>query len=69
MALIIIGVIKILLTKFGKAKEHKMTTIVSLTLSIIGVLYLAMRREAYAITVIFMLLMIKCVLLSRGNKK
>lgn len=69
VALIIIGVIKILLTKFRKAKEHKMTTIVSLTLSIIGVLYLAMRREAYAITVIFMLLMIKCVLLSRGNKK
>ena len=69
VALITIGVVKIYLTKFTKVKDYKMTTIVSMTFSILGVLYFAMRREAYAITVIFMLLMIKCILFSKGNKK
>ena len=64
-ALIIIGAVKIFLTKFAKVKDHKVTTIVSMTVSILGVLYLAMRREAYAITVIFMLLMIKVVLFTK----
>ncbi len=66
--LIMVGVVKILLTKHGIKKSHKMMTGLSMFLSILMVLFLAMAREAYAITLAFMLLVIKGVLLIKYIK-
>ena len=66
--LIIIGGVKILLTKLGIEEKHKMMTVISMLLSIVMVLFLAMAREAYAIMLAFMLLVIKGVLLLKYIK-
>lgn len=61
-ALIVVGMVKILLTQCKIEKGHKIVTVSSLGLSILTVLFLAMAREAYAITVAFLLLVIKGIL-------
>jgi hypothetical protein len=63
-----VGVVKILLTKLGIKKKHKMVTGISMLLNILMVLFLAMAREAYAIMLAFMLLLIKGVLLLKYIK-
>ena len=68
VSLIMLGVVKIILTKLGMKQRHKMTTGLSMLLSILMVLYLALAREAYAITLAFMLLVIKGVLLLKYIK-
>ena len=66
--LIMIGGVKILLTKLGIEEKHKMMTGISMLLSIVMVLFLAMAREAYAIMLAFMLLVIKGVILLKYIK-
>ena len=63
VSLIMIGIVKILLIKLGIKKSHKMMIGLSMILNILMVLFLAMAREAYAITLAFMILVIKGVLL------
>ena len=58
-SLIMIGVVKILLTKLGIKKGHKILAGLSMLLNILMVLMLAMAREAYATAVVFVLLVIK----------
>ena len=58
-ALIVIGGLKVLLNQVKIEKGQKMITDVSMLLSIITVLFLAMTREAYAIIMAFLLLIIK----------
>ncbi len=67
-SLIIIGGVKILLTKLRIEEKHKMMTGISMLLSIMMVLFLAMAREAYAIMLAFMLLVIKGILLLKYIK-
>lgn len=70
VALIVIGGLKVLLNQMKIEKGRKIITDVSLVLSIITVLFLAMTREAYAITMAFLLLIIKGMLvlkISRTN--
>ena len=59
VSLIMVGVVKILLTKLGIKKSHKMVTGISMLLNILMVLFLAMAREVYAIMLAFILLLIK----------
>ncbi|MGN9134984.1 helix-turn-helix domain-containing protein [Clostridium sp. HCP1S3_B4] len=61
--LIVIGIVKIMLTQFKIEKGHKVITSISMVSSILTVLFLALTREAYAITVAFLLLIIKGILL------
>ena len=68
VSLIMVGVVKILLTKLGIKKSHKMVTGISMLLNILMVLFLAMAREAYAIMLAFMLLLIKGGLLLKYIK-
>ena len=68
VSLIMVGVVKILLTKLGIKKSHKMVTGISVLLNILMVLFLAMAREAYAIMLAFMLLLIKGGLLLKYIK-
>ena len=68
VSLTIIGIVKILMVYFKFEKGKKSVTAISVGLSIIAVLFLAMAREPYAITVIFLLLLIKGILLYKQAK-
>ena len=67
LALILIGISKILLTQLNIEKGQKVITNISLVLGILAVLYLALTRDAYAITVVFLLLIIRVMLLFKVN--
>ena len=68
LILIVTGIVKTLLTKYEKKKGNQFMTAVSMLLSILLVLFLALASEAYAIAVAFLLLVIKGVLLLRYMK-
>ena len=68
LLLIVIGILKIVFTKVGMEGSYKFTTGISMLLSILIVLFLSIAREAYAITVVFMLLVIKGILLLKYSK-
>ena len=68
LLLIITGITKILFTKSENRKTNQMLTILSMTLSILAVLFLALAREAYAVAVAFLLLVIKGILLLKYMK-
>lgn len=63
LALIVMGVFKILLTKLNAEAYQKAVTVCSMALSTITVFFLAIAREPYALTVVFSLLIIKGILL------
>lgn len=69
IALIVIGALKVFLNQMKIEKGRKIITDISLVLSIFAVLFLAMAREAYAITVVFLLLIIKGMLVMKSAKK
>ncbi|MGN0706377.1 MAG: helix-turn-helix domain-containing protein [Faecalibacterium sp.] len=62
-ALTILGLVDVLMVAFQFEKGKKALTFLSVGLSIITVLFLAIAREPYAVTVAFLLLMIKVGLL------
>ena len=68
VALLMIGIMKIVFIKMEIEKGHRITMGISMMLSILSVLFLAMSREAYAITVTFILLVIKGMLLFKYSK-
>ena len=68
ISLTITGIVKILMVYFKFEKGKKAVTFISVGLSIIAVLFLAMAREPYAITVTFLLLLIKGILLYKQAK-
>lgn len=68
ISLTITGIVKILMVYFKFEKDKKTVTFISVGLSIIAVLFLAMAREPYAITVTFLLLLIKGILLYKQAK-
>ena len=68
ISLTITGIVKILMVYFKFEKDKKTVTFISVGLSIIAVLFLAMAREPYAITVTFLLLLIKGILLYEQAK-
>ena len=67
-SLTIIGIVKILMVYFKFENGKKTVISVSVGLSIIAVLFLAMAREPYAITVMFLLLLMKGGLLYKQAK-
>ena len=68
LALVVLGVIKLLLTHFEKKRGNEMVTYVSLALGIIAVLFLGMTREAYAVTVAFALMVLKGAIVIKYTK-
>lgn len=66
-ALIAVGIGKILLAQWKIEKGQKMMTGISMGLSILTVLFLTMTREPYALTIVFLLLVIKGVLLFKAK--
>lgn len=68
IGLTITGIVKILMVYFKFEKDKKAVTFISVGLSIIAILFLTMAREPYAITVTFLLLLIKGILLYKQAK-
>ena len=67
VSIILLGIIKILLTRFNPEKEQNSLTGISMILNVIAVIFLALTREAYAIVIVFLLLIIKTILLQEGR--
>lgn len=63
LGLMLVGMVKILLTQIKTGKGIKAVTGISMALSILTILFLAMSRETYATTVAFLLMTIKGILL------
>lgn len=68
IVLIGIGLLKILLAEMRIEKYNKLSTGLSVMVSVLLVLFLALTREAYAIVVAFLLLVIKGLLVIRTIK-
>ena len=68
VSLVVLGIIKLLLAKFKSEKTNPAMTGISMILSIVMVLFLAVTREAYAVVVAFLLFVIKGVLFLKYSK-
>ena len=68
IVLIIIGILKMLLTTFRIQKGNNTIIVFSVGTSVLLVLFLAVSREAYAVTMAFLLLLIKIILFFRWKK-
>lgn len=66
--LVVLGFAKVLLTKMKYEKFNKILTEISMVVSALIVLYFALTRQAYAVVVVFLLLIIKGVILLRKVK-
>ena len=66
VALIVLGGLKVILNQMKIEKGRKIITDISIVLSIITVLFLAMTREAYAIAMAFLLFIIKGMLVLKA---
>lgn len=66
--LLVIGITKLMLRKVKTKKANTALTGISLVLNIIAVLFFALSREAYAVVVIFMMLIIKGIILLKYIK-
>ena len=63
-----VGIVELLFTKLDIQKGNQIMTGVSMVLSISLVLFLAITRDAYALIVVFLLLVLKGILLYRCTK-
>ena len=68
LALVLVGAVKIIITQFELNKGQKIVTAFSIVLSILAVLFLAMTRETYAVTIAFFLFVVKGILLFKHIK-
>ena len=68
ISLVVAGVIKLLLTKLGMERFNRIMTGLSMVISVLAILLLAMTRESYAVVVAFLLLVIKGCLLFKYAK-
>ena len=66
--LVVVGIIKLILTKLGMQRYNKIATRVSISISTLSVLLLAITRESYAVVVAFLLLVMKGTLLLKCSK-
>ena len=69
LTLIVVGIIKIGLTKFAPTKSQEIITNSSMILSIVTIIFLIITREIYAIIVVFLLFLIKGMLFFKRVKK
>ena len=67
LGLIVLGVWKVILVQMKSGKHQKLIRECSLLVSIAAVIVLALAGETYAVTVVFLLLMIKGVVLFKSN--
>ena len=68
ISLVLLGFVKIILTRIKLEKGNKILAELSIVISILMVLFLAVTREVYAVVVAFLLLMIKGIILIKKVK-
>ena len=68
ISLVLLGSVKIILTRIKLEKGTKILAELSIVISILMVLFLAVTREVYAVVVAFLLLMIKGIILIKKVK-
>lgn len=68
ISLVLLGSVKIILTRIKLEKGNKILAELSIVISILMVLFLAVTREVYAVVVAFLLLMIKGIILIKKVK-
>jgi transcriptional regulator with XRE-family HTH domain len=68
LVFIVLGIVKLVLIKMKKEKVNKSITVVSVSLNILIVLLFALTREVYALILVFLFLIIKCLLLFKYVK-
>ena len=68
LVFIVLGIVKSVLIKLKKEKVNKSITVVSVSLNILIVLLFALTREVYALILVFLFLIIKCLLLFKYVK-
>lgn len=68
ISLVLLGFVKIILTRIKLEKGNKILAELSIVISILMVLFLAVTREVYAVVVVFLLLMIKGIILIKKVK-
>ena len=68
VVLVVIGFIKLILTKLDIQRYNKVATRVSMLMSTLSVLLFAITKESYAVTVVFLLLVMKGILLLKCAK-
>ena len=66
--LVVVGIIKLILTKLDMQRYNKIATRVSMSISILSVLLFAITRESYVVSVVFLLLVMKGILLLKCAK-
>ena len=66
--LVVVGIIKLILTKLGMQRYTKIATGISMLISTLSVLILAITRESYAVAVVFLILVMKGILLLKYAK-
>ena len=69
VALIVIGGLKVVLNQMRIERGREIITAISTGLSIITVLFLGMTREAYAITMAFLLVILKSILIFKNFRR
>ena len=62
LGLVVLGIIKLVITQLGAGKGQKTVTCTSMAAGMAAVIFLALAREAYAVTAAFLLLVLKAVL-------
>lgn len=67
LSLIVIGVIELILVQLKITKAHKMKLAVSMSLSILAVMFLALTGETYATALAFLLFILKAFLYIKGK--
>ena len=68
ISLVLLGLVKIILTRIKLEKWNKILAELSIVISILMLLFLAVTREVYAVVVAFLLLMIKGIILIKKVK-
>ncbi len=68
LVFIVLGIVKSVLIKLKKEKVNKSITVVSVSLNILIVLLFALTREVYALILVFLFFIIKCLLVFKYVK-
>lgn len=67
--LMLVGIVKLVVTKVNSRRYNQLVTGISMVLSILLVLLLALTREVYALIVVFLFVVIKGMLIIKGIKR
>ena len=67
ISLILQGIIKVIMNQIKIKKGRNIVTKASVAISVVIVPFLAMTRQSYAIVIAFLLLMVKCILITKNK--